>query len=104
MPDSEKAVHCLGFDLFYVANENFGRMASDLRKFMETYPVKDGYVCHLSAWASFFEASKAEAISVYGTSVAENVWYKYDEEKDESIEVPLTNGREVYAFLNSLTK
>ncbi len=88
LPTFERAVHASTFDHAYISRENFGRFAGDLRQFAEKYPVP-GAVDHLLPWAEWIEASDAEAVGFHGTSVAENPWWVWDEEKDDSTPTPL---------------
>lgn len=102
LPVFERAVHASTFDHAYISRENFGRFAADLRQFAEKYPVP-GAVDHLVPWADWIEGSDAEAVGFHGTSVAENPWWVWDEEKDESTPTPLEDGFEVYGWLESLS-
>lgn len=100
LPRFERAVHAFTFDLAYIANEHFEQFATDLREFERRYPVE--YPTHLSAWANLIDSMENEAVGLYGTSVSENPWNKYDEEKDAMIATPLSDGFEVYDWLASL--
>lgn len=93
----ERAVHAFTFDLAYVRRENFPKIAADLRMFDQTYPVT--YPSHLTPWAEAIEALAAEAVGLYGTSVSRNCWYRYDEQKDETTPVHLSEGFEIYEWL-----
>lgn len=99
----ERAVHASTFDLAYVKRSNFQRFCADLRAFDAALPVKGGCVNHLPAWVDVIQNLDADAIGFHGTSVAENPWLRYDEAKDESHQVPLTEGFEVYDWLLSAT-
>lgn len=108
LPLFERAVHAFTFDHFYVRNEHFGRLANDLRLFVEKYPAGER-VDHLPAWAKWLdENSSVEAVGLYGTSVGENIWYRakscphYGNETDETEPVPMAEGTEVYDWLDSL--
>lgn len=103
LPMFERAVHASTFDLCYVRKEHFKRFADDLRQFVLNRPAESGHVCHLKAWADLIESSPAEAIGFHGTSFSENLWHRYDSEKDESTPVSLSEGFEVYDWLNSLS-
>jgi len=103
----EKAVHVFTFDKFYVEQKNFKCFASDLRQFVKMYPVPER-VDHLPEWAMWFDENvEVEAVGLYATSVSENLWYRHkhcehcDSETDEREPVPLTEGKEVYAWLAS---
>lgn len=97
LTEFERAVHVSTFDRFYVSRENFPRFCEDLRKFVEKYPT--GYECHLKTWADAIEKIDCDAISFYVTSVSENPWHKYDEEKDIYNFIPLSDGFEVYDWM-----
>ena len=108
LPMFERAVHAFTFDHFYVRKENFARLASDLLAFVEKYPAGN-CVDHLPAWAKWLEEnSSIEAVGLHGTSVSENVWYRQKEcphcgnPTDETEPVQLTEGLEVYEYLESL--
>ena len=101
LPMFERAVHASTFDVGYVRREHFLQFAADVRAFVAKYPVP-GKVDHLPAWADAIEASDAEAVGFRGTSVAETPWFRYDEEKDEEIPKPMSEGFEVYDWLASL--
>lgn len=104
LPMFERAVHAATFDSAIVRNEHFKQFANHLREFVAKYPV-EGKVCHLSSWADEIESCDAEAVGFYGTSVAENTWYEFDDEKDESVPYNLNTGDkhfEVYDWLAEL--
>ena len=110
LPMFERAVHAFTFDHFYVRRENFNRFACDLRAFTEKYPA-GACVDHLPAWAKWLdENSGAEAIGLHGTSVSENPWYRQKtcqhcgNPADETEPVPLSEGTEVYDWLESLSR
>jgi hypothetical protein len=99
LPMFERAIHAFTFDLFYVRREHFSRLASDLMLFAEKYPVP-GRVDHLPAWAKWLDENRSvEAIGLYGTSVSENPWRKYDAKTDEMVSISLSEGVEVYEWL-----
>lgn len=107
LPMFERAVHAFTFDLFYVRNEHFARFAADLRAFVEAYPAGE-CVDHLPAWAQWLEENgTVEAVGLHGTSVSENVWYRATacphcgNETDEMESVPLSEGTEVYDWLDA---
>jgi hypothetical protein len=97
----EKAVHYATFDRFIVERKNFTRFAKHLREFAAAYPCTG--VDHLPAWADFIEKSTADAVGFHHTSVSENLWFAWDEEKDESIPYDLRTGdthSEVYEAID----
>ena len=105
LTDSERAVHAFTFDLFYVRNEHLSKLAADLRAFVTKYPCPEK-VDHLPMWAQWIESnSTIEAVGLYGTSVAENLWYRNKScphcghALDETEPVSLTDGIEVYDWL-----
>lgn len=107
LPMFERAVHAFTFDHFYVRNEHFGRLAADLRAFVEKYPAGQ-CVDHLPAWAKWLdENSGVEAVGLYGTSVSENIWHRAKScphcgnATDETEPVPLSEGTEVYDWLDA---
>lgn len=107
VPKSERAVHAFIFDRFYLRQEHFQRFAADLRAFVQKYP--SGGADHLPDWAKALTESKYEAVGLYATSVSRNVWYRQKEcphcqqSMDETEPIPLTEGTEVYDWLESLT-
>jgi DNA primase len=107
LPMFERAVHSFTFDHFYVRKENFGRLAADLRSFVAKYPAGEA-VDHLPAWAQWLDENRdKEAVGLYGTSVAKNVWYRAKtcphcgNSTDETEPVPLSEGTEVYEWLEA---
>lgn len=97
-----RAVHASMFDYAIVRQEHFAVYAKHLEEFVNYFGTQD-FECHLLSWAQVIKDSKAEAIGFYGTSVAENLWYSWDEEKDKSIPYNLKKGKkhfEVYDWLN----
>lgn len=108
LPLFERAVHAFTFDRFYVRSENFSKLANDLRAFVQRYPV-NGQVDHLPEWARWLDKNHSvEAVGLYGTSVSENPWHRRKQcptcgnEADETEAVPLTEGTEVYDWLEGL--
>lgn len=99
----ERAVHASTFDLAFIRQSNFQRIAEDFLAFDAMLPSKSGSVNHLPSWAANISGLNADAIGFYGTSVAQNSWYKYDELLDESYVVSLSDGFEVYEWLDTLT-
>jgi hypothetical protein len=97
----ERAVHASTFDHAYIRRENFPRFCADLRAFDAVYPSVGAKVNHLPAWADAIEKLDAEAVGFHGTSVSENPWRKYDEAKDETFAVPLSEGWEIYDWLDA---
>jgi len=109
LPLFERAVHAFTFDRFYVRGEHFERLANDLRLFVQKYPAGER-VDHLPAWAKWLDDNgTVEAVGLCGTSVSENLWHKAKScphcgnETDEMELVPLSEGVEVYDWLESLT-
>lgn len=100
LPRFERAVHAFTFDRAYVRRDHFPLLVADLRAFVARYPVADR-VDHLGAWADAIQALDAEAVGLYGTSVAENIWWEYDEDKDASIPYGLADGFEVYDWITT---
>ena len=100
LEDFEKAVLVMTFDLAYIKSEDFLRAAKDLRDFVSRHGTwradRNGIktdranggvvVCHLPSWADAIEGAdtRTEAIAFHGTSVSENPWLVYDEDKDDS--------------------
>lgn len=102
LSEPEQAVHAFTLDLFYVSKANFKRLAGHLREFVKIHPTaaKD----HLIAWAAFIEKSKAEAIGLHGTSVSDNLWFRWDEENDcfKPYDMTIeTEHQEVYEFIDN---
>lgn len=94
LPLFERATHAFTFDLAYVRREHFYSLARDLREFSKRYPVD--YPTHLPEWAKLLDGLEAEAVGLYGTSVSENPWNKYD---DSMIATSLSDGFEVYEWI-----
>ncbi len=97
----ERSILVSTFDYAIIRKENFVRFAKDLRDFVHLYPPGES-VCHLLSWADVIESSDAEAVGFHGTSVSENLWYKWDSEAEEEIPYELQDGDEhfeVYEWL-----
>lgn len=101
LPMFERAVHSFTFDRHYVSRKNFSRFTEDLKKFVETYPA-DGKVCHLLSWAAEISSMDCDGVGIYGTSVAENPWFVWDDEKEEDVGIPSNDKLEIYNWLESL--
>lgn len=94
-PEFEQAVLLWTADGAYVKRKHFKRMAKDLRQFMIVYPVTTG-AYHLPAWADILATLDADAVGIYGTSVGNNWWIRYDEKKDKMIYIQPSKGFSVY--------
>jgi hypothetical protein len=93
LSDCERAVLASTFDYAIITNENFARFAQHLREFVGMYPVPDK-VDHLADWAAFIEDCNADVVGFHATSVGQNLWYKWDDEKDESVPYNLNDGQD----------
>ena len=109
LPIAERAVHAFTFDLFYVSKENFSRFATHLQMFVDKFPCP-GMIDHLPAWAQWLkENTTADAVGLYGTTVDNNLWYRHkkcpccENYIDDEEPVPLSEGTEVYAWLENET-
>lgn len=108
LPMFERSVHAFTFDHCYIRREHFGRFSADLRDFVAKYPVSGRCVDHLPAWAKWLdENSGVEAVGLHGTSVSENPWRRAKtcphcgNSTDEYEPVPLTEGTEIYDWLDA---
>lgn len=110
LPLFERAVHAFTFNRFYVIKEHLTKLSEDIRLFVQKYPVLRSHVDHLPDWAKWLdEHPESEAVSLYATSVGENLWYRpkkcpicCQELEDGDLEpVPLSEGTEVYDWLMS---
>lgn len=108
VPLFARTVHAFTFDRFYVRRDNFEAFACALDSFVKHYPVV-GKVDHLPKWREYFSNADCDAVGVYGTSVSENPWYRQKDcphcgqSTDETEPVPLSEGTEVYEWIESLT-
>lgn len=85
LPEFERAVMMFTYDFALVKQKDFPRLAADLRKFAEAYPVQRGNVDHLVSWADAIEiqiGTDADAVAVYGTSCGER-WMSVPMPDDE---------------------
>ncbi len=98
LPIYERTVHASTLDFAFIKREHFPIFCTDLRAFDVAYPAPEK-ANHLPAWADAIEKLDCEGIGFHGTSVAENPWKKYDEEKDVMINIPLAKGWEIYDTL-----
>lgn len=105
LSDFEKSCLAFTYDYFIVEKKNFKRFCNDLRKFNQKYRFENnGKVCHLINWLIYIEhlPPEVEAIGLYGTSVGENTWFEWDEDKEESEPYNLATGEkhvELYSWL-----
>lgn len=81
--DSERLVYLFTCDNALVKNEDFKLLADALRHFTAKHPSNER-VCHLAAWASVLDESKAKFMGLHATSVCENPWFGWTGETDES--------------------
>lgn len=104
LPKFERAVHAFTFDRFFVRKEHFKVFAEDLRRFDAKYPVA-GKVNHLPAMAEWFDSAECEGAGWMGTSVSGSQWTRQKtcphcgQSTDESEEIDLSEGTEVYDWL-----
>ena len=101
LPMFERAVHASTFDYAIIRNNHFKQFAKDLRQFVAAYPAGES-VCHLSEWAKFIESCDAEAIGFYGTSVSDNLWFEWDEEREDSTPYDLNIGTKHFEIYDEL--
>ena len=116
IPVSERACLVAGYDKAMIWKKNFKRFAGDLISFLDSFQPGDKRICHLYLWVDVFLSADSEAIGFHPTSVAENLWWKWDEEKEEEIPYELfkrdsffnlvenTEHFEVYEYLDGLRK
>jgi hypothetical protein len=91
VPEEFRLVFTWGFDRFYLAKENYERMAKAIRSFLKAFPPKTENVNHWAAIADYLEnivhnptPEEAPALGIYGTSCGDNVWHgDWDEEKED---------------------
>jgi len=96
----ERAVHAWTFDRALVAQEHFERFSADMEVFCQIYKGQN----HLLQWGSFISKCEAEAVGLYGMSVSDNLWFRWDEELGKEIPFDLTKDSgafEVYDWLDS---
>jgi hypothetical protein len=110
--DCKMYLETLGIEPLSMLKDRRGGTTSNLylrqlRAFVEKYPAGE-CVDHLPAWAKWLdENSGVEAVGLYGTSVSENIWHRQkrcphcDNAIDETEPVPLTEGTEVYDWLDA---
>jgi len=80
LPIFERVVYASTFDYAIVFSKDFKTFADYLDQFAKAHPAPGA--CHLMAWNDFVLSCEGEAIGFYGTSVGENLWNPFDEEKD----------------------
>lgn len=103
LPMFERVVLFLTFDNATVKQENFQKIAVHLREFSDAH-AKPGNVNHLPAWADFIESCDAEAIGIHATSVNENPWFDWLEEKEEYVPYDLTTGTKHYEIFEEMAE
>jgi len=104
IPIFMRAVHAATFDYATIKREHFKQYVEDLHKFEREFK-NNKVICHLTSWANIIEKSDAEVIGFHATSVSENLWYDWDEEKEETIFYDLNTRKEhfeVYDWLETV--
>lgn len=102
-----RATFAWTFDRAIVKQADFKLLGRHLREFNMEFPKRRGtthYTTSLPAFADFIEASTAEALGFRGTSVAECLWFDYDEEADGVTPYDLNTRAqhfEIYPWLRS---
>jgi len=105
IPSNLRTVLMSTFDYAIVNQENFPEYIQHLQEFIEFFGTGN-QVCHLKGWSEFVQRHMldAQAIGFYATSVGENLWYTWDEEREESVPYDLSVGDkhfEIYEEINS---
>jgi len=100
--ECEKLAYLFTCDNALVAKEDFKKVAIALRDFARIYPTTG--CCHLNAFADYFDASEGDAIGLYATTVTENPWFSWDEEKDESVPYELATGQRHWFIADRLSE
>lgn len=98
----DRAVMMMTFDRVYIGKENFRRAAQDIRTFLSVHRVSvAGRVNHWPAIADLLESgTDAEAIGFWHTSVSENPFEQWDDEREEYDPIPLSECWELYEALD----
>ena len=108
VPDFEKIVLLAMYDHAIVDASHFKRFARDLRLFAQKHGsvrVHGVIVNHLPAWADFFDTCTAEAVGFYPTSVGDDWWQVWDDEREESEPYSLRTGElhfELYDYFDEM--
>tara|TARA_Y100000310_G_scaffold319966_1_gene375867 strand:- start:3619 stop:4155 length:537 start_codon:yes stop_codon:yes gene_type:complete len=89
IPSKVRAVLAFTLDYAIVEYDKLPKMVEYLRDFLLSFPPGKNVVCHLGAWCDdmmeiYFREDDL-GVCLYPTSVSENLWYMYDEEKDDTI-------------------
>jgi len=106
IPEYQRAVLMMTYDLAYVSKENYERAAADIRKWLKDFPPREGYANHWEEIASIYESKPdCEAIGLHCTSVSENPFEGgWNEDKEEYDQIDWDTAYEIYAKLDALTK
>lgn len=91
LSESERLVYWFSCDNAIVRSKDFAAMAAALRDFVVLHPIV-GRVCHLEGYAKVFDECQGDAIGLHTTSVCENPWFDWDENKEESVPYNLLTG------------
>lgn len=104
IPKAHRAVLLLTYDYAYVSKDNYHRMASDIRGFLQDFDIPSDHVNHLPRIAEIFESRpSAPYIGLYICSVAENVWHgKWNDDKDDYEPLESDKPFNVYEVLDEL--
>lgn len=104
IPEHERAVLMMTYDRAYVSKANYERAATDIRKWLEGHPPKEGYINHWNEIAGIFESNPdCEAVGLYCTSVSENPFYgEWNEEAEDYDPIDWDSTFEIYSELDGL--
>jgi len=85
IPFHQRAVLMMTYNRVYVSKKYYTKAASDIRLFLNDFPVDTKYVNHWPKIAELFESNPdIPAIGFHMTSVLEDLFYgEWDEEKEE---------------------
>jgi len=98
IPKCARIVLIASFDYAVILKEFLAEYVDYLEEFEKLFPRDEKYVNHLPAWIEDCrELSKDESvhgICFYGTSIGEDWWFPYDDEKEENVPYNINTGKE----------
>ena len=103
IPEHQRAVLGMTYDNAVIIKTDFARAASDLKKFLQDFPVNPEYENHWPTILEVFESNPdCDAIGFYWTSVSEDPFLgEYNEDTEEY--EPM-NWKNYWSMYNTLDK
>jgi len=104
IPKHQRAVLMMTYDRAYVSKKDYARAATDIKKFLEDFPPKEGYVNHWPRMIEIYESDPdIPAIGLYCTSFTEDPFEGgWNEDKGEYDQPDWEQCFDIYEELDAL--